>query len=141
LARILVVDDEPGILTLLRTVLRLNDHQVFTASSSALGMQLLRRQSFDVLLLDLRIGEEDGREFYRRARADNFRGAVVIVSAYGALSAARELGADGAISKPFEPHELTDEIERAISRRAAQNQQDDHDRPSLFSLVRRFAWS
>ena len=140
MARILVVDDEPGILTLLRTILRIHEHQVFTASTFDLGLELLRRQRFDVLLLDLRIGEADGRDLYRQARADNFRGAVVIISAYGAVSAARELGADGAISKPFTPDELVGEIDRAIERRSSQSvDEDGPQRPSLFRIFPRFA--
>ena len=143
MARILVVDDEPSILTLLRTILRVNGHEVFTASDSHIGLDLLGNTSFDVLLLDLQIGDADGRDFYRRARAQDFRGAIVIVSAYGALRAARELGADGAIAKPFAPNELMDEIDRAILKSQARNQAEEEppERPLLFRLIRPLAWA
>ena len=121
MARILVVDDEENILALLRTILRIGGHEVLTASNEAAGFELLRSQSVDLLVLDLRIGEFDGREFFRRARAESFAGAIVIVSAYGALRAARELGADGAIEKPFEPMELMNEIDRILVRRSAES--------------------
>ena len=117
MARILVVDDEENILQLLRTILRLSGHEALTASNQDDGFDLLRRERVDLLLLDLRIGEFDGREFFRAARERGFQGPVVIVSAYGALRAARELGADGAIEKPFDPSELIDEIERVLALR------------------------
>jgi DNA-binding response OmpR family regulator len=143
MARILVVDDEPGILTLLRTILRVNGHEVFTASNSVIGLELLSRTPFDVLLLDLRIGDADGRDFYRSARALDFRGAIVIISAYGALRAARELGADGAISKPFAPNDLMDELDSAIRKTQARLQAEEEppEQQPLFRLVRPLAWA
>jgi DNA-binding response OmpR family regulator len=136
LARILVVDDEDNILTLLGTILRLGGHEVLTANNEADGFALLRRQDVDLLVLDLRIGEFDGREFFRRARAMNYSGAIVIVSAYGALRAARELGADGAIEKPFEPSELMNEIDLILAHRRGETAQPDQG-PSLFRLFLR----
>ena len=48
----------------------------------------------------------DGREFYRRARELGYTGPVLILSAYGALQAQLELGAEAASSKPFDPQDL-----------------------------------
>jgi DNA-binding response OmpR family regulator len=142
-ARILVVDDEDNILSLLGTILRLGGHEVLTANNEDDGFALLRRNDIELLVLDLRIGEFDGREFFRRARTQNYTGAVVIVSAYGALRAARELGADGAIEKPFEPTELMNEIDEVLARRRAQAPERDEDSsPSLFRLPRlRLGWA
>jgi len=45
----------------------------------------------------------DGRDVYRAARAMGYRGPVIVCSAFGARDAQRELGAEAAISKPFDP--------------------------------------
>ncbi|MPZ50169.1 MAG: response regulator [Dehalococcoidia bacterium] len=115
MARILVVDDEENILQLLRTILQIGGHDVLSAVNQADGFDLLRRESVDLLLLDLRIGEFDGRDFFHGARANGYMGRIVIISAFGAVRAARELGADGAIEKPFDPADLMDEIERILA--------------------------
>ena len=117
MARILVVDDEEHILSLLSTVLRFGGHDALIASNHSDGFDLLGRENVDLILLDLRIGEFDGREFFRDARAHGFAGPIVIVSAFGALRAARELGADGAIEKPFDPSDLVAEVDRILTER------------------------
>jgi DNA-binding response OmpR family regulator len=142
MARILVVDDEENILALLRTILRLGGHDVVTARNEDEGFEVLRREQIDLIVLDLRIGEFDGREFFRRARTDGFSGAIVIISAYGALRAARELGADGAIEKPFEPSELTEEIDRLLTPRNDEAPDESQLPPApLFRIMPRVAWT
>jgi DNA-binding response OmpR family regulator len=142
MARILILDDEENILSLLSTILRLGGHEVVTANNQTDGHDILRRSAIDMLLLDLRLGDLDGRDFFHRARGDGYSGAIVIVSAYGALRAARELGADGAIEKPFEPTELLAEIDRIVSLRSAETaeagesgHENGESRPSLLQTL------
>ena len=141
MARILVVDDEENILLLLSTILRLGGHDVLTASNEADGFSLLRHENLDLLVLDLRIGDFDGRDFFRRAKAENFTGAIVIVSAYGAIGAARELGADGAIEKSFDPSELMGEIDQILARRRSEPPRKGDRGYMHLRLLSCFAWA
>ena len=57
----------------------------------------------------------DGRAFFYRARGAGYQGPVVVCSAWGAKAAQRELGADAALDKPFEPDDLVDSIKEVLS--------------------------
>jgi len=57
----------------------------------------------------------DGRSFYAAARDAGYDGPIVICSAYGARDASLELGADGAITKPFDPLNLLATMKAVIA--------------------------
>ena len=110
--RVLVVDDEPEIRTMIATVLRGGGASVVTASSAAEAFELISQQSFDVLVSDIAMPTEDGHSLLRRVRArddERCRIPAVALTAYGgplqrelALSA----GFNDYVKKPFSPKEL-----------------------------------
>jgi len=110
--RVLVVDDELEMRSLITTVLRAAGASVVTASSSADAFARLTAQSFDVLVSDIAMPDEDGHSLTRRIRARNDANSTipaVAVTAYGgplqhqlALSA----GFDDYVKKPFAPQDL-----------------------------------
>ena len=103
----LIVDDDPGILKLMATVLFLEGITVQAIGSGVEGLEAMGQTTMpDVIVLDLSMPDLDGREFYRQARLRGYAGPIVICSAYGARAAEAELGAQGAIEKPFNPDEL-----------------------------------
>ena len=108
---LLVVDDDPGVVTLIRAIFRSEGWDVATAHNGREAMDRLEGSEPDVILLDLMMPEIDGREFYRRAREHGTKSHVVILSAYGSERACKELGADAAVAKPFEPETLIAKVE------------------------------
>jgi CheY-like chemotaxis protein len=108
--RVLIVDDDESLARLLRTILRTAGLDVTIASSGEEALRLTAEESFDVILLDLRMPGMDGRSVYRELRVRGIQTPVLIASAYGALTAQRELGAQGAIEKPFDPERLIEAV-------------------------------
>ncbi|HEY3821015.1 MAG TPA: ATP-binding protein [Polyangiaceae bacterium] len=108
--RILVVDDDPEAIELLRDVLQSGGATVLTASSAAAGYDLLLAQHPDVLVSDIGMPEEDGITFIRRVRSvARTRIPAVAVTAYASVEdRTRVLGAgfDRHVAKPIEPREI-----------------------------------
>lgn len=114
--RVLVVDDDHGIVSFVNALLATEDVSVLRAYSGEDGLSVLKedREQPDLILLDLAMPGMDGREFYRRVRDDGFDGPVIICSAYGAARARREMGAQAAIEKPFDPEILMDLVRHCL---------------------------
>jgi DNA-binding response OmpR family regulator len=114
-SRILVVDDDVNLTRLLRAILRTSGFDVVTSGDSTEGLTVAENDSFDLIILDLRMPVMDGRTFFRELRAKGVTTPVVIASAYGARAAQAELGAQAAIEKPFDPDRLIDTVNRIIN--------------------------
>jgi len=104
--RILVVDDDPSLLREVKQTLQTAGYDVETAVDGLSGLDALDDSDFDLIVLDLRMPRMGGRLFFAELRRLDFVMPVLILSAYGAQEACRELGAEGALSKPFDPAEL-----------------------------------
>lgn len=102
-ARLLVVDDDAGLRSLLRISLSTAGYLVQTAKNGLEALELCRATTFDAILLDLEMPVMNGREFFRNFRAADRQTPVLIVSAFGAEAAQAELGAEAALKKPFDP--------------------------------------
>ena len=123
-ARILVVDDEPDLLELVRFHLTQEGFTVDTASSGTEALAELRRSVPDLAILDLMLPDLAGTEVCRRIRADaRLHSLPVIMLTAKAEEVDRivglELGADDYVTKPFSPRELTLRV-RAVLRRVAE---------------------
>jgi two-component system response regulator AtoC len=103
---VLIVDDDAGLLRLLTLILRSADYDVATALNGVDALDVAERQHVDVIVLDLRMPVLDGPGFFRELRARGDKTPVLVASSVGARDAQRELGAEGAIEKPFEPEDL-----------------------------------
>jgi DNA-binding response OmpR family regulator len=103
---ILVVDDDTAIVKLMSLVLRSEHFAVLEAGDGEQGLHVLHENRPDLILLDLNMPVMSGREFLPRAREEGFDGPVVVCSAYGAERAKKELGANAALEKPFDPEDL-----------------------------------
>jgi DNA-binding response OmpR family regulator len=104
--RILAVDDDQSILNLEKVILEQNGFEVVTANGARQALDLLDRESFDLVLLDVVMPEMDGFELCRRIKADpRFRDLpTVFLTARGggeALAEGFESGGMMYISKPF----------------------------------------
>jgi response regulator RpfG family c-di-GMP phosphodiesterase len=114
--RILLVDDDAPLRTLLRTTFEVFDVEVEEAASAAEAEQTIRAFQPDVVVLDVRMPGRSGLDFCRQLRADHANDGLGIVlltgSDGGTQQAADEVGADTFIRKPFSPLELLAAVER-----------------------------
>ena len=108
MAQILVVDDDPAILRLLSVLLTSEGMNVRTADNGERALEILRETEPDLVVLDLQMPVMTGDRVFSEARASRYEGPIIICSAYGAGAARKELGADAALEKPFDPDRLID---------------------------------
>jgi DNA-binding response OmpR family regulator len=118
---ILVIDDDPQIRGLLRDYLTENELRVTVASSGEEMSRILGEAAIDLVVLDLRLGREDGMAIARSLRDQS---AIPIVMLTGVREEADrvmglELGADDYLTKPFSPRELLARIRTVIRRTSA----------------------
>jgi two-component system alkaline phosphatase synthesis response regulator PhoP len=125
--QILVVDDDPSIIRIVRGYLEQADYEVFTALDGESAMHTLRREKPALLVLDLMLPDRDGWEITRLIRADSSLAAIPIIMLTARVEdtdkiIGLELGADDYITKPFNGRELVARI-RALLRRSQFGQQ------------------
>jgi two-component system KDP operon response regulator KdpE len=116
MARVLVVDDDPSLLRVLRVGLRARGHEVSVASNGEQGISQAALLSPDVIVLDLGLPDVDGLTVCRRIRAWSDV-PIVVLSANDAEDrkvAALNEGADDYVTKPFGMAELEARIRTAI---------------------------
>jgi two-component system response regulator PilR (NtrC family) len=119
-ARILVVDDEPGLREILSVLLRRAGYRVSTEPSASAGVARVRAESFDAVFTDLALGDGSGLDVLAAAREADEATQVVVLTAYGSTEnavAAMRLGAYDFLSKPFRNHELLALLEKALEKR------------------------
>ncbi len=113
--RILVVDDEKNIRRSFSTALESMDHATTCASTSAAALSELRAQSFDVVLLDLKLAHENGLDVLEEIVRIAPQAAVVMVTAYASIETAVEAMRRGAfdyLPKPCTP----DQVRQVLAR-------------------------
>ena len=114
---VLLIDDEPNILKLLARRLRKEGYSVLTANNGENGLELLRKESIDLIVTDMRMPGIDGLEVVRRVREWSGDIQLIIMTAYGTIKSAVEamrLGAYYYIVKPFELAEIVLLIRNAL---------------------------
>lgn len=120
--RILLIEDDPRLAAMVSEYLGEAGFRATVAPSGAAGIELLKREPFDALLLDLMLPDMDGLEVCRRVRSEQHHGAelpILMLTARGEAAdriVGLELGADDYLPKPFEPRELLARL-RAVLRR------------------------
>ena len=126
--RILIVDDEKNIRRTMTVALESMDHAVTCASNSATALAELRAASFDVVLLDLKLSQENGLDVLEEILRISPRVAVVMVTAYASIETAVEAMRRGAfdyLPKPCTPDQVRQvlagiEKTRKLERRVAE---------------------
>ena len=116
--RILVVDDEVRILNFLVSKLKSSDYDVITATNGLEGLEQIKAQDPDLVVLDVLMPKMDGLAMLKEMRSFSFI-PVIILTAKGTDTdriKGLQLGADDYLPKPFNPDELVARIE-AIRRR------------------------
>ena len=120
--KILVVEDELSISTLLKFNLEKSGYSVITSLDGKEGLELARKESPDFIILDLMLPGMDGMEICKTLRMEKNNTPILILSAkdeeYDKIIGL-ELGADDYLTKPFSPREVVARI-KAILRRSNQ---------------------
>lgn len=124
MSRILVIDDDVAMRSLLRRTLERAGHRVMEASNGREALRLAAAESFDAIITDLLMPETDGIEVVLHLRKAHSTVPILAISGGGRvagteyLEMAKTLGANAAIAKPFEPDHLITLVEGLIQARA-----------------------
>lgn len=113
--RVLVIDDDQALLRMVRLSMASDGLEVATARDGVAALEELDAAQFDVIVLDLQMPRMDGRAFFREMTARGHNPQVVILSAYGAEQAQRELKVAAAVPKPFDPDALIETVRRVAA--------------------------
>jgi len=115
--RILLVDDEPSILSVLNTLLTVEGYQVVPIQDGNKAVQAIKSEEFDLLISDIRMTPINGMELLKLAHDVRPSMAVIMVTAFGSVETAVEalrMGAYDYVTKPFKIDELLITVERAL---------------------------
>ncbi|EXX85983.1 hypothetical protein BG53_06710 [Paenibacillus darwinianus] len=107
--KVLIVDDQNGIRILLMEVFSSEGYATFQASNGKLALEIVKKESPDLVLLDMKIPGMDGLEILKHVKAINREIKVIMMTAYGELDMikeATELGALMHFTKPFDIDEM-----------------------------------
>lgn len=121
--RILIVDDEPDLLELVRVNLSRAGYEVTTAATGTAALEELRAEKPDLVILDLMLPDHSGTEICREIRADAELSDLPVIMLTALTEEVDrvvgfELGADDYVSKPFSPRELVLRVKAVLRRRA-----------------------
>ena len=118
--RVVCIEDEPEMIDLVRLILGRRGFAVVGANGGVEGLEAVRRERPNLILLDLMMPDMDGWEVYQRIKADEeLRQIPVIVVTAKAQSIDKVLGlhiakVDDYITKPFGPQELLESVEKIL---------------------------
>lgn len=119
--RVLVIDDDQALLRMIRLSMTSDGFDVATAQDGIAALEQLETAEFDVIVLDLQMPRMDGRAFFNEMTSRGHRPKVVILSAYGAEEAQRELKIAAAVPKPFDPDDLIETVRRVAARSSSRS--------------------
>jgi len=128
MAVILVIDDAATVRQLMRRVLAEAEHTVIEAPDGEVGLSLFAAQRPALVITDLFMPNREGIETIQEMRRLSPDAKIIAMSASGSasgklyLGAAKKLGADAVLPKPFKPADLLDAVDRVLSGAAGRAQ-------------------
>ncbi|MEB6549585.1 response regulator transcription factor [Heyndrickxia sporothermodurans] len=130
--KILVVDDEPSIVTLLKFNLEQAGFSVITAANGIEGYELALKEQFSFIVLDLMLPGMDGMEICKRLRQEKIKTPILMLTAKGDeldKILGLELGADDYLTKPFSPREVVARVKAILRRTTETNEANETEEP------------
>jgi DNA-binding NtrC family response regulator len=121
MASLLVIDDEPQVLSLLRKMLEQAGHTVHLAEDGRKGLKVLNDHDVDLVITDIFMPDVEGIELIRLLKREHPMVKIIAISGGGGLIGldclpiARKLGADNALAKPFSPDDITRAVADLLS--------------------------
>jgi DNA-binding response OmpR family regulator len=124
--KILLADDEPKILQLVKAYLETAEYTVLTASDGVQGFELFRNEAPDCAILDINMPGMDGLELARRMRKTSDIPIIFLTARLDEVDrvVGLELGADDYVVKPFSPRELVARVKAVLRRTARESPQN-----------------
>ena len=133
MTKVLIVDDEEIARLTLAEILRLEGYEIKAVNSGEAAVQELRRETYDVMILDLKMTGMSGMDVIREI-VDQLPGlAVIVLTAYGTMDSAIQAiryRVRDYLLKPVSPEQVLESIERAISQPELSGQPVMHDSPA-----------
>ena len=115
--KLLIVDDEPSLRTIMKDELMQKGFDVKDAESGEDALEILKKDRHQIVILDVRMPEMDGLEVLKRIRANNLADKVIMLTGVDELKIAKNslaLGANDFMTKPFQFRNLFACIERVM---------------------------
>jgi two-component SAPR family response regulator len=119
-AKILVVEDDPNMLSALGSVLQSQGYEVVMANCAEDAVALSATQQFDLIVTDIRMGEVDGLQALEKARQVQPEVGALVVSGYASEEEtlrAVQLNVGGYLKKPFKMRDFLDQVQQILERR------------------------
>ena len=119
-AKILIVDDEPGIVEEISSFLAEEGYEICTADTASDGMRQVEAFKPDLILLDMKLPDQPGMEVLRLVKRVSPSTKVIVNTGYvdqKMIDEAEALGRDAFLQKPFNLERLLDEVERVLNLR------------------------
>ncbi|MEP1305513.1 MAG: response regulator, partial [Balneola sp.] len=117
-AHILITDDERGIRNTLKEILEFEEYEISVAESGTEALELISKNSFDLMFLDIKMKGIDGIETLRQIRTAGFEFPVIMISGHGTIDIAVEatkMGAFDFLEKPPDLNRLLLTVRNALS--------------------------
>ena len=136
---ILIVDDEKSIRLTTSIALEADGHYVETAEDGPLALRRIKEENFELVFLDLRLGDEDGLDVLQKIVALKPQQLVTIFTAHASIATAvkaTQLGAFDYLEKPFTPDQLRAIVVKAQKALKTQGEVSSSRRPSRSSKAR-----
>lgn len=126
--RILVVEDEPSVGEVVSLYLTRAGYDVVTVTDGRVAMEMLEKETPQLIVLDLMLPHVDGREILSRVRQRSYVPVIILTALHEESDriAGLEMGADDYITKPFSPQELVSRV-KAVLRRGGTNVSAEED--------------
>jgi DNA-binding NtrC family response regulator len=118
--RVLVVDDDPEMVSVLSDVLKEEGFSVFTTNESLGALRILKKEDFDVIITDLKMKGLQGLDLLEESNKVSPLTPVIIITAFGSIESAKKaikMGAYDYITKPFEMDEIILTVRKALENR------------------------
>ncbi len=115
--KILIIDDDQGILEAIKAILEFSDYQVETSDYSEKLILKEKNSLPDLILLDLLLSGKDGKEIAKELKGNSYTShiPIIMLSAYPTASEAAKLGgADDFLAKPYDMDELLKKIKNHL---------------------------
>ncbi len=120
IGKILIVDDERSILNFFKRLLKDSNYEIVCVDNGEEATELIKKNYFDLIITDLRIGSFDGMELLKAVKQINSDIEVIIITGYGTIESAVEsvqLGAYDYITKPLDVSKTRIIIHKALEKR------------------------
>ncbi|SCY34007.1 sigma-54-dependent transcriptional regulator [Flavobacterium caeni] len=120
-SKILVIDDDTSFCIMLKTFLQKKGYAVTNAFNAAEAEELIKTETFDVVLTDIRLPDSDGIEILKQIKQTHFQTQVILMTGYTDIKTAvhaMKIGAFDYVGKPINPDEILHTIEQSLRKKS-----------------------